>query len=127
MSKYGEAAVAAAQMVSIGRVKHAPDAWDTAVKKAFPGRVASQRKGCPRGAFLGLCESGLVKGVPAGSYTRSRLNKQYAIDAVRILREHPALANEPNQIWRLVIGRAAKVENSQMGIVIALWKQGLIA
>jgi len=127
MSRYGEAAVTAAQMVSLGRAKHAPDAWNFAVKSIFPGRLASQRKGCPRGAFLGLCESGLIKGVPGGSYTRSLLNKQYAIDAVKFLRKRPALANEPNQLWRLVIGPTAKVENAQMSVVIALWQQGLIA
>ena len=127
MSKYGEAAVAAAQMVSRGRVKRASDAWEAAVQQTFPGRLASQRKGCPRGAFLGLCESGLVKGVPGGSYTRARLNKQYAVDAVQLLRKHPALADDPDQIWRLVIGGGAKVENSQMDVVVTLWQRGLIA
>ncbi|MGH8427419.1 MAG: DUF6979 family protein [Bryobacteraceae bacterium] len=127
MPKYGEAAVAAAQMVSRGRVKHAPDAWEAAVKQIFPDRLASQRKGCPRGTFLGLCESGLVKGVPGGSYTRARLNKQYAVDAVQLLRERPALANDPDQIWHLVIGRGTKVENSQMDVVVTLWQRGLIA
>jgi hypothetical protein len=127
VSKYGEAAVAAAQMVSLGRVKHAPDAWDAAVKQIFPGRLTSQRKSCPRSAFLGLCELGLVKGVPSGSYTKSRLNKQYAIDAVKVLRSRPMLVKEPNEIWRLVIGPAEKIENAQMNVVIALWKHGLVA
>jgi hypothetical protein len=125
--KYGEAAIAAAQMVSLSRVKHAPDAWNAAVKQMFPGRLASQQKGCPRGAFLGLCQSGLVKGVPTGSYTKSRLNRQYAIDAVKVLRAQPTLVDHPEEIWRLVVGSTTKVENSQMDVVIALWKKGLIA
>jgi hypothetical protein len=127
VAKYGEAALAAVQMVAKGRVKHAPDAWNVAVEQIFPGRLPSQRKGCPRGAFLGLCESGLIKGVPSGTYTKSRLNKQYAIEAVNILRERPALADDPDQIWRLVIGRNEKVQNSQMDVVITLWQRGLIA
>jgi hypothetical protein len=125
--KYGEAAVAAARLVSQGRVKHAPDAWNAAVVQIFPDRLASQRKGCPRGAFLGLCESGLVRGVPSGTYTRSRLNKQYAVAAVQLLRENPMLADDPHQIWRLVVGHAEKVENSQIDVVVTLWRQGLIA
>ena len=34
-----------------------------------------------RGAFLGLCEEGLVKGIPAGKYSASKDNKQYAVRA----------------------------------------------
>jgi hypothetical protein len=69
----------------------------------------------------------LIKGVPGGSYTKSRLNKQYAADAVKFLRESPSLADDPDRIWRLVVDDADKVENSQMDVVIALWQQGLIA
>lgn len=127
MSKYGEVAVAAALMVSRGQVTNPPDAWCAAVEQIFPGRLASQRKSCPRGAFLGLCESGLVKGVPSGSYTRSRLNKKYALDALEALRENPALANSPDKLWCLIIGQNAKVENAQMDVVISLWQKGLIA
>jgi len=39
-------------------------------------------KGCPRGAFLELCEAGMIKGIASGKYTRSKRNKEYAIDAV---------------------------------------------
>lgn len=126
MPKYGEAAIAAVQMVATGRAKHPCDAWVAAVKRVFPDSASSQAKGCPRGAFLGLCESGLVKGVPGGSYTRSKLNKQYAINAVQLLHRRPNLVGDPNQLWQLVFGRAAKVENSQMDVVLALWQRGLI-
>jgi hypothetical protein len=47
--------------------------------------VSAQKKGCPRGAFLGLCEEGLVKGIPAGNYTTSKDNKAYAVRAAELL------------------------------------------
>jgi hypothetical protein len=127
LSKYGEAAVAAVEMVTQRRVPHAPDAWEAAVTRTFPGRLASQRKGCPRGAFLGLCGEGLIKGVPKGSYTRSLLNKQYAVDAVALLRQRPTLSENPTELWHLVICGKEKVHNSQMDVVIALWRRGLVA
>jgi hypothetical protein len=124
--KYGEAAIAAVQLVATGQAKHPPDAWDAAVKRFFPGSPSSQNKGCPRGAFLGLCESGVVKGVVSGSYTRSKLNKQYALDAVGLLRNSPHLVGDPETLWQRVIGPVTKVENSQMDVVLALWQRGLI-
>lgn len=36
------------------------------------GESTSQRKGCPKGVYLGLCEEGLVKGIPKGKYTKSK-------------------------------------------------------
>lgn len=32
---------------------------------------SSQVKGCTKGTFLGLCEEGLVKGIPKGNYTKT--------------------------------------------------------
>ena len=84
------------------------------------------KRNCPRCAFLGLCGEGLVKGIPSGPYTRSKLNKRYAVDAVLLLSGRTALADDPRQLWQLVIGGAPKVENAQMDVVVALWKRGLI-
>lgn len=52
-----------------------------------------KKKGCPRNAFLGLYEEGLVKGIPSGNYTRSKKNKEYAIKAVKILKGAPELSS----------------------------------
>jgi hypothetical protein len=126
MPKYGEAAVAAVQMLTQGGAKDAPEAWNCAVKKFFPGRPASQLKGCPRGAFLGLCQEGLVEGVPTGTYTKSQLNKQYAVAALRILQRRPALVDDRAQLWHLAVGQKSKAHNSQMDVVIELFRQGLV-
>ena len=40
-----------------------------------------------RGAFLGLCEEGLIKGIPSGQYMASRDDKAYAVRAAALLAE----------------------------------------
>ncbi|MCY4245019.1 MAG: hypothetical protein OXE47_06830, partial [Gammaproteobacteria bacterium] len=78
----------------------------------------------PRSAFLGLCEAGLVKGVPPGEYLKKsskKLNKGYAVKAVSKLIENPKLKdNSPKELWELVISKA---HDSQMDVVLALWEK----
>ena len=102
------------------------DAWGIAVSEIFPKSETAQKKGCPRGAFLGLCEEGLLVGVLPGTYTKSRDNKQYAIDAVKTLKHQPDLADDRNALWRRIMKGVAKKENQQMDVVVALWNGGFI-
>jgi hypothetical protein len=85
MGKYGEAAVLAVQLYKEGIVSGPLDAWERAVSRVFPASTAQQDKGCPKGAFLGLCCDGLIEGIPQGAYSRSSKNKQYALKAIEIL------------------------------------------
>jgi hypothetical protein len=64
-------------------------AWKNSARAVFPDRESSQKKGCPKDAFLGQCEANLIEGIPRGRYTRSVLNKQYALDAVEFLKKNP--------------------------------------
>jgi hypothetical protein len=95
------------------------------MEKLYPTSAAARKKGCPRGAFLGLCEEGLVKGIPAGRYTTSRDNKAYAVRAVALLTEGTQLRST-SALWRAVTNGAEKTHNSQMDIVLALWNNDLI-
>ena len=93
----------------------------------FPNQSASRDKSCPRNAFLGLAEDGLIVGVPSGQYTRSKLNKRYATRAVCLLRQKPYLANTSSELWRLVMSAEHdrnKTHNNQMDVVTALWAAG---
>jgi hypothetical protein len=127
MREYGEVAVGAAELTQTGGVQP-PEAWERAAQNVFPHSASLQEKGCPRGAYLGLCEDGLVVGVPAGMYTRSRDNKGYALRAVELLAAEPGLADAgPRALWERVLGGQAKAYNSQMDVVLALWQHGLIA
>lgn len=95
------------------------------MEKLYPTSPAARNKGCPRGAFLGLCEEGLVKGIPEGHYTAAKNNKAYAVRAAALLLEG-AQSWSIGSLWRAVADDPAKEHNSQMDIVLALWKNGLI-
>jgi hypothetical protein len=50
--------------------------WESAMEKLYPTSEAARKKGCPRGAYLGLCEEGLVKGIPAGRLRRRETTRR---------------------------------------------------
>lgn len=121
-NRYGEAAlIAARDSVETSPAKR----WQSAMERVYPTSVSAQKKGCPRGAFLGLCEEGLVKGIPAGNYTVSKDNKAYAVRAAELLIEGKQKWSI-SELWRAVTDDLEKTHNSQMDIVLALWKNGLI-
>lgn len=83
-----------------------------------------------QGAFLGLCEEGRLIGVPSGSYTKSKLNKNHTVRAVRLLCSKPHLANDVAKLWSEVMSSGEdenKCHNQQMDVVVALWNAQLIA
>jgi len=71
-SKYGIIAVEAACAASKG--VHPEMAWKASAAKIFPNSPASEHKGCPKSAFLGLAELGEIAGVKSKSID----NKRYA-------------------------------------------------
>jgi hypothetical protein len=125
MHKYGLAAIKAVELVTSGLAKGPAYAWEKATTEIFESGTSSQKKGCPRDAFLGLCEDGLVKGIPGGCYTRSKKNKAYAVRAVRVLKETPKSTYDPSELWSEVIG-SRKTHNGQMNVVLSLWGAGLL-
>ncbi len=125
MGKYGDAAIKATSLVRRGGY-HPCDAWKTATKRQFPTQKSAREKGCPRAAYLGLCEEGIVSGVARGNYTRSVLNKQYALEAVQLLCSDRSLASDKNRLWKKALKGEDKTENGQMDVVITLWRNRLI-
>ena len=99
--------------------------WLKEANYIFGEYKASAMKGCPRAAFLGLCEEGLVKGIPCGNYTKSKKNKEYAIEAVKFLKENSADNLTPKKLWTRITFNE-KTHNSQMDIVYELFKRGYI-
>jgi hypothetical protein len=126
MNKYGKAAIEAVKLIHSQSLSNPKEAWEAASSQIFSEGTSSQKKGCPRNAFLGLCEEGLVNGVKPGKYTNSKKNKQYAIDLVNELRAQPELVNDPTSLWKFVMRGDPKVHNHQMDVVIALWVNGFI-
>jgi hypothetical protein len=122
-AKYGVAALLAAAPQQT--FADPAERWRFAVEMIFPGKIASQKKGCPKGAFLGLCEEGLVKGIANGKYTTSIDNKHYALRAVELLRAGDSRI-KPIELWSLVMNGVKKSHNGQMDVVLALWSNGNI-
>ena len=124
-TKYGECSIKAVYFIT--HKGYSPiDAWEATTIHAFGKGSSSQKKVCPRGAFLGLCSNGDIKGVPGGDYTKSILNKEYAIRTARFLRSNPKLASSPVLLWRRVIGSKKKQHNNQLDVVLALWNNKLL-
>ena len=125
-NRYGEAALLAVRMDLHGKALSPQERWDDAVKKLYPTTPAGQKKAAPRGAFLGLCEAGLVQGIAAGPYTAAKdsSNKDYAVAAAGLLfaGEHKTVT----QLWAAVTHGDENAHASQMDVVLALWKNGLI-
>jgi hypothetical protein len=121
MQKYGLSALQAVKLVNAQSELSPIAAWRKAVQETFPTSESSCTKGCPKGAFLGLCEEGCIKGIPAGAYTKSTKNKNYALKAIALLRENPNQSS--SQLWNQI---SDKKHNSQMDVALALFKEKCI-
>jgi hypothetical protein len=125
MNKYGQAAIKAVKLIENNQATSPLVAWINASTEIFGKGSEAQKKGCPRGAFIGLCEAGLVRGIPHGIYaerSNSQKNKGYAIRSVELLRVNPALADDKMALWKAVMNGEVKQHNSQMDVVVALWE-----
>jgi hypothetical protein len=127
MGKYGKCAVKSARIAASGMTPR--DAWEQVSTALFGKGTSSQRKVCPRGAFLGLCAAGLIKHVHPdcnSDDSPTNVNGQYAVQAVKTLHEAPSLADGQMALWRAVMKGGQKQYNQQMDVVIALFKEGLL-
>lgn len=121
-SKFGDVAVRAARLLR-ERARIAPrEAWEQAARRVYLDCETSPAKGCPRDAFLSLCELGAVRGVPAGSYTRSVKNKEYIANALEAVREKESLLHNKERLWRTATRNAEVRHNAQLDVLDALWR-----
>ncbi|MGL4874466.1 MAG: DUF6979 family protein [Cetobacterium sp.] len=88
-------------------------------------KEASIKKGCPRLAFVGLCENNLIKDIEVKNSDKESLNKNYAVEAVKVLKNNNNRHYTSKELWE-EIGNKDKKHNSQMNIVLALWEKGMI-
>lgn len=98
------------------------EAWRTAAQAIES--ESSRKKGCPRSTFIGLCESGRIRNIPAGNYggRPASKNAEYGIKALDTLLRSPELA-EDRVLWH-AIGNDGLSPNGQMDVVISLWRAG---
>ncbi len=122
MIGYRGASVYAVELINSGEEPIV--AWKKATKKFFPASTNMQDKGCPKGAFLGLCNEGLIKGIPPGSYARATKNGCYAVKAVDILKQNRFLVSQLGMLWKKVAPTIS--HNHQLEVVVGLWESDLI-
>ncbi|MCD6163200.1 MAG: hypothetical protein J7K40_12445 [candidate division Zixibacteria bacterium] len=141
---YGQAVIKAVEyykeLIRISKMtpkKALLDSWEKAIKECTDSKT-NQDKGCPKCAFLGLCEEGYVNGIPKPSigfpYTTSVKNKAYAIEAAKILlnsRSQPDCKYD--EIWKkvreIVLKQFETVPIKQQGamnVVFALKAKGML-
>ena len=98
--------------------------WEITMVEYFPTQKSSRKKSCPKNAFLGLCEEGLIADIPQGDYgvNPESLNKCYAVKAALLVFEGVI---DKKMLWKTVSGDA-KTHNSQIDIVLELNKAGLL-
>jgi uncharacterized protein DUF6979 len=125
MGIYGRAAVQATLYFLQSKAPSPGMAWQAAIT-LFSTSVESRRKCCPRDAYLGLCEAGVIKGIPEGKYgaPMNSKNARYAVEAYRILQSEPGLCGDKRALWARVKGPSS--ENNQMDVVLSLWNRGLL-
>ena len=128
-NRYGEAALLAVRMTTFGKAPSPAERWAEAVRQVYPTTPIGQKKSGPRNAFVGLCEAGLVKGIAPGvaepGTSGATRNKAYAVQATELLRA--GTHTTVSQLWSAVSEGDAGAHASQMDVVLALWKNGLIA
>ena len=115
-------------METYGKAITPAERWEDAVKKLYPTTPIGQKKSAPRAAFVGLCEAGLVKGIAPGAMpmsTSENRSKAFALDAVHLLKA--GTHKTVSQLWSGVTEGLEVQHGSQMDVVLALWKNDLIA
>lgn len=120
MTKYTDAALIATRSCQGQKKPDVKTAWLKAIHN-----LNAYDEGCPRCAYLGLCEEGMVKGIPAGSYglRADNKNKGYAVYAANlILSGHE---QDHKKIWKKITDNRISAHD-QVKIVIALHNAGLL-
>lgn len=128
MNKYAKVAIEVAEELQSMKKEEQKkidlgDLWKEKCKEN-EFKEASIKKGCPRLAFIGLCENNLIKDIEIKNSNKESLNKNYAVEAVKVLKNNKRDYTS-KELWE-EIGNKDKKHNRQMDIVLALWEKGMI-
>jgi len=123
MTMYETAASAAAEFVERDGAEPRA-AWMQAIEP-YSESSETRRKSCPRVAFhRTLCETGMVRGIPAGTYSAANENRIDVQRVVNALRSDPTLADDKRGLWLIATDGVDKEHNGQMDVLQGLWRAG---
>jgi len=124
MGQYGVTAVEATKMCN-GNLSLSPcDAWVTAIS-AVSKSLTSIGKSCPKCAYFGLCEAGVVSNIKAGVYNKKEdnINKSYVLGGYELIKKGFVKRGDPlnrDILRKEVMGDMA--DNQQMDVLVSLWE-----
>lgn len=124
MNKYAQVAVNTVEAFKINPNIAVIETWDQQAAIIFGEEISLNRQGCAKSAFLGLCEEGAIVGIPKGNYTKSILNKEYALKAVEYLRKNNKKISAIG-LWR-AIGLGGKTHNQQIDVINELFRREML-
>lgn len=75
--KYGQVALLYAKELIETKQLPSKEGWEAKARLVFT-KNSFVEKGCPKDCFLGICEEGLIVGIPKGKYTNSKKNRLMA-------------------------------------------------
>jgi hypothetical protein len=125
-NKYTAMTVQAVRLLKSGVRGEPIEAWKEAARQVAPHAPSSATKPCPKNAFLGLCEDGLVPGFdPMGAVycTHGTANKKKAVTALRMLSADAGWIDRKSEWWRKVAGPNGRPhQEGVLDVVIGLWR-----
>lgn len=100
--------------------------WVNAISKETTS-ADSIDKSCPKGAFLGLCELGIVKNIPLKDYKAGEDNKRHAIGLLALAKANPNItAAKCFKLYQKSDNGLPDHHNGQADVVISLLEAGFI-
>jgi len=129
MGQYGIIAVEAAKKLCALEEKEYKNTWVSTCDVLYPNMNKGD-KPCPKTTFIGLCERGFIKGVIGNIDYTIEKNKQYGWEACRLIKEDETIINNKTSLWKKIMGLLGepitKRQNSQMDVVVSLYKNDLL-
>lgn len=120
-NQYGESAIKAVEHLKSMPTLSPSEAWDKATSEIFGNNTTSQKKSCPKNTFLAICETGRIEGVKPGNYSKSKKNKFYAVEGLKLLEQNKEFMDNRMKLWKTIPDCSTLTYNSQMDVVIALY------
>ena len=130
MGEFGNTAVKAAGLLQNNKNLCPKKAWDKEISDTNLS-ASSQKKACPKWAFLGLCRKGLIPNTRVYKELPNKINGVYAVEACHILQKWPQNESLPTQkaLWEQVFQNLkidSKSLEGQLDVVFCLWRKELI-
>ncbi len=121
MGQYGDVALQAVELIRVKPHLEPQRAWERAARGL---KGSSREKLCPKGAFVGLRESGAVVGVAMRRTLSRSDNGDYAVTGLAALRKDPTLAHDKTALWILSRGTKRISHNGQMDVLLSFLEAG---